>query len=324
LARRALIVGINHYDNLPGSSLQGAIPDALAVETAISRHHDGSPNYACRVLISSLDSPVSRPVLRDELNNLFRSANDEVVFYFSGHGSVTANGGYIVTQDAQLNDIGFPMDEILNLANAAREREVIIVLDCCMSGSMGNPQVLQGDGSYQRSYLDQNVTILAASRHNEMSMEISGQGIFTSLLVDALEGGAADMQGKVTLPSIYAHIEGALGAWEQRPIFKTYTTEVSVIRNAEPKIDAAVLRKLPTIFPSAESLLQLDPSYEYDKIPVTENQLTGWALKKYRDVGLLQIHSDHTDLFWAAEECGTVKLTRLGRHYWRLANGGRI
>ena len=46
-------------------------------------------------------------------------------------------------------------------------------------------------------------------------------GLFTSLLLEALKGGAADITGHITPGGIYAYIDKALGPWEQRPVFKT-------------------------------------------------------------------------------------------------------
>jgi len=60
------------------------------------------------------------------------------------------------------------------------------------------------------------VSLLTASRGEQVSVEDAGGGIFTSLVVDALQGGAADILGDVTAPSVYAYLEAALGAWDQR------------------------------------------------------------------------------------------------------------
>ena len=59
-------------------------------------------------------------------------------------------------------------------------------------------------------------------------MEGLDGGIFTNLVLAALEGGAADLRGHVTPGSIYAYVDQALGAWDQRPIFKTNVTQFHV------------------------------------------------------------------------------------------------
>ena len=46
--------------------------------------------------------------------------------------------------------------------------------------------------------LGEGITILSACCSNECAEELNGRGTFTSLLVDALNGGAADVMGHVT------------------------------------------------------------------------------------------------------------------------------
>src|SRR5208282_4881092 len=89
-----------------------------------------------------------------------------------------------------------------------------------------------------------------------------GGGLFTSLVVDALEGGAANILGAVSAPAIYAYVEAALGAWDQRPLFKSHVSSVLELRCCEPPIDRNILRRLPTLFPLPAEELSLDPSHE--------------------------------------------------------------
>lgn len=304
--------------------LKGAIPDALRVAEMLARHHNGDPNYACVTLTSKHHNPVTRDRLREALAQLFRGTNDEALFYFSGHGAVTNTGGYIVTQDATERDLGISMDELLTLANEAGESESVVILDSCMSGTMGNPRALQGDGPYQRSLLGPNVSILAASRENEESWEEAGQGLFTALLLDALDGMAANLLGNITLPAIYAHIEGSLGPWDQRPIYKTYTARVSIVRKAAPPIELPVLRRLVELFPEPAALYPLSPEYEYDRIPETEKQRIGQLFKRYRNAGLICAEQEGQDFYWVAVDGGSLRLTQLGRHFWSLIKDGRI
>ena len=46
--------------------------------------------------------------------------------------------------------------------------------------------------------LVKGVTILAASKESECSVECNGHGVFTSLLIGALKGGASDLLGNIT------------------------------------------------------------------------------------------------------------------------------
>src|SRR5438876_11467216 len=115
MSRRALIVGINHYDHV--APLQGCVPDALAMEEVLSRNADGSVNFQCRVLTSPGPTGITRVFLRQQWSELFHDFKEDVLFYFSGHGTPTETGGYLVTQDGTPGDPGLPMDHVLTMAN---------------------------------------------------------------------------------------------------------------------------------------------------------------------------------------------------------------
>src|SRR5690606_11672234 len=132
-----------------------------------------------------------------------------------GHGCITDTGGYIVTPDFSRHDEGISMDEILKIVSLSPARHKIVILDCCHSGAMGAPLP-----AGTAAFLERGVIILASSRDTEVSMEAGNQGVFTSLLADALKGGAADIAGEVTPGNIYSYVDKALGAWSQRPVFK--------------------------------------------------------------------------------------------------------
>lgn len=325
MGRRALIVGIDDYDALgPGMHLSGAVADAECVKDLLARHADDTLNYHCHLMTSDDDIPVTRTNLRRELQELFRPTGDEVLFYFAGHGTIDVTSGSIVTQDGSPGDIGISMDEILGLANDIGSGEAIIILDCCHSGNMGSSQIFPGSSDYRQSVLSPNVSILAASRASESSVEIYGHGLFTSLLIDALDGTAGDLLGNVTLPSIYSHIEGALGPWDQRPIFKTHQTSVKIVRRAAPHIPLASLRRLEELFPSLEFLYPLSMDYEYDEVPETERQRIGQLFKKFRNVGLITAEHEGEDFYWTAYHGHSLKLTSLGRHFWRLVKDDKL
>jgi hypothetical protein len=74
------------------------------------------------------------------------------------------------------------------------------------------------------------MTILTASTEKQYASEQNGSGVFTTLFVDALDGAASNIVGEITPGSVYAHIDQSLGAWEQRPVFKTNVTEFVSLR----------------------------------------------------------------------------------------------
>src|SRR5690606_19910064 len=142
---------------------------------------------------------------------LFRGKCDTALFYFSGHGLLDQVGGYIVTPDYQANDVGVSMAEILKLANDSSITNKVIILDCCHSGTFGT----YADNSSISAHLAEGISIMTASKRDEVAIEVNGHGVFTNLLLHALKGGAADLRGNITPGSVYAYIDQALGAWHQ-------------------------------------------------------------------------------------------------------------
>lgn len=327
--KRALIVGIDQYPKYP---LNGCVNDATAVANILETHGDGSPNFDIRLVQDRLikDHPLTKSELKEQIVELFSGNCDSQFFYFSGHGTVNSLGGYIMTPDYQHFDEGVSMDEILKLANGSNAQDKIIILDCCHSGNMGSPAMSGG----VTCAINEGVSILTACRNNESAVEINGHGIFTGLLIEALRGGAADLMGHITPGSIYAFIDQALGAWDQRPVFKTNITRFTSLREVPPRIPKETLRDLANLFPSATSTFSLDPSFEESNSPSIDHKVIAphanadnvsifKKLQKLQSVGLVE-PTDADYMYYAAIDSKGCALTALGYHYWRLAKDGRI
>jgi hypothetical protein len=113
--RRALCVGIDEYGFGP---LTGCVNDAQRMTAVLKAQHDGSPNFECKTLVAPQGAGsdvVTRTILREHLQRLFKDPADVALFHFSGHGTINNLDGYLVTQDAKKYDEGVPMSEVLKL-----------------------------------------------------------------------------------------------------------------------------------------------------------------------------------------------------------------
>lgn len=318
--RRALCVGIDEYSV---GSLRGCVSDAERIADILATNYDGSPNFDCWKLTAPVGGAldrITRVALREAVEKLLRDKADVALLHFSGHGTVNNLDGYLVTQDAKKYDEGVAMSDILKWSNDSRAVEVVILLDCCFSGTLGNPPAIDNT----KVLLREGVSILTASRADQPSVETGGGGLFTSLVVDALGGGAADVLGAVTAPSVYAYVEAALGAWDQRPLFKSHVSQLVALRRCAPPIDRAILRKLPLLFPLPAEDLVLDPSYE----PTSPN-VNPQKAAVFQDLqALSRVHlvepCDVPHMYSAAMNSKACRLTPSGRYYWRLAANNRI
>lgn len=319
MSRRALLVGVDDYDFF--DNLSCCVDDAKQMEILLKTHDDGSPNYHCTRLNSGRDE-ITEGSLRAALRKLTSGANggDDLLFYFSGHGMVIDGEGALVTQDAKPNDVGFPMHELLRRVNRCGAGSVMIILDCCYSGEMGNT----GDGgTINQTTLSEGVTILSASSPDQKSQEGMLNSLFTELIIAALSGGAADVRGHVSAASIYAYVEQALGPWQQRPMYKSYAPRLDPLRLCTPAVPDEILRQLPVLFRGPDAPLKLDPSWEVtDESKNPENVKKFDLLKVLRDGRLLDRRGEN--LYDLALDSGTVRLTPLGRLYWQLAKKGII
>jgi hypothetical protein len=314
--KRAVIFGIDDYAAAP---LSGCVNDALNVAKLLARHANGTPNFECGTF-TSRDYEITRSFLKDGIEKLFSPLASSALLYFSGHGTATNLGGYLVTQDAQRFDEGLSMTDILALANKSTVPEIVIVLDCCYSGKFGQVPMMDNNSCVLR----EGLTILTASHGSQLAYQRNGSSLFTALFCAALEGGAADVLGKVTVANSYAYIDQSLGSFEQRPLFMAHLTTVTTLRQAEPTVDPAILRKLPEYFPAQDDLYPLDESYEPEVEPHVEKHEAIFAeFQKCRAARLLEpVGEDH--LYWAAMRRKSCRLTPLGKFIWSLAKQGRI
>lgn len=321
--KKALIVGINDYPD--SSRLFGCENDAKAMANILEFNEDGSKNFDIQ-----LETDIhTKGELNKKIRLLFTGEADVALFYFSGHGFCDEGGGIIVTPDYSECDMGVLMDQILCFANESKCKNKIIILDCCYSGNMG-----LSNNNGKHSIIGNGVTILTASSPQENAIEIGEHGVFTALLLSALKGEAANILGKITPGSVYSYVDQALGAWNQRPIFKTNITKFISIRDVEPRIKLSDLKQLENYFKSSSDEYNLDPSYEDTNCKTVEHIVKEpfakaehvnvfKNLQKLERIGLIEpVGAEY--MYFAAMNSKSCKLTPLGQYYWKLICDKRL
>lgn len=322
--RRALVVGIDSYEHV--SPLYGCVNDSFSVKAMLDRHADGSVNFGVQHLTGTgPHDPVPRDDLRDAIEALFAGDGEVALLYFAGHGHIEATGGYLCSSDVRTGNDGVPLAEIMTFVNRSRFANRVIILDSCHSGVAGGNALNQNVAE-----IDDGVTILTASTDEQYASEVNDAGVFTSLLVDALGGAAANLVGEVTPGGIYAHVDQSLGPWGQRPVFKTNVKRFVSLRKVRPPLELTELRRISEFFPGPGFEFQLDPTFEPERhkshandpqgipLPDPDNNAIFAILQKFNRVGLLQPEGA-PHMWHAAMDSKTVRLTALGEHYRRLA-----
>lgn len=334
MGKAALVVGINYYEHQAG--LSGCVKDAKSIKKLLSSHQNNEQNFEVKYLVSKDNkNPINSSDLLTEVESLFNNKHNNIaLFYFSGHGGINSdNGGYLSASDTNISDNALYMKKLIKIINKSKVKNKIIILDTCHSGDMGNHP------SYKKlgSCIGEGVSILTASSKEQKAHEndslFNRHGIFTELLIDALNGGSASIIGQVTLGSIYAHIDKALGNFGQRPIFKTNTNRFIVIRNIKPQIKIKDLRKLSKIFSKPTTKYSLDQTYELDKdVPDTysnkktcipQNNKIFRILQNLNRVNIV-VPVGRKDMYYAAMDEKACKLTPLGQFYWELTKNKKL
>lgn len=327
--RKALIVGIDYYNDV--SPLYGCVNDSFAVKSMLERHADGSVNFGVRHITGTgPQDMVPRDELRSAIEELFAGDGEVSLLYFAGHGHIEATGGYLCSSDVKTGNDGLSLAEIMTMANKSKIANRVVILDSCHSGVAGGSAL-----QHNVAEISDGVTILTASTDEQYASEENGAGVFTTLLVDALGGAAANLVGEVTPGGVYAHVDQSLGPWAQRPVFKTNVKRFVSLRKVRPALELVELRRISEFFPSAGYQMQLDPTYEPERhetwatdpkgipAPDPDHNAIFAILQKYNRVGLL-IPEGVPHMWHAAMESKTVRLTALGEHYRSLAAKGLI
>ncbi|NJO02537.1 MAG: caspase family protein [Bacteroidia bacterium] len=315
--KRALIVGINDYSWSP---LKGCENDARRMTEVLSRHYDGRLNFNCKMLLSS-ETQITEDRLRKELTEILNHEGDTALIYFSGHGSLNPVGGSLVTQKGTKYNDGLPIRDLVTMVNRALHiREIVIILDCCYSGQTADSPDLPDDTAQLRK----GISILASSLDREYSAEKNGQGLFTSIIAQGLEGAAADLSGQVNTASLYSYVDRILGPWDQRPVFKSYVSTLTTLRECEPTLPLSMLRQIASFFETEDSTHALSPEYEPTLAPHNPDKERVFAiLQKFNSAGLLRpIQEEH--MYYAAKNSTGCALTQVGKLYWKLVKNNRL
>lgn len=321
--RKALVIGINEYAGK--NRLSGCVNDANAIAESLKTNGDLSHNFDVKLL---LDNDATRKNIMNAVHDLYKNNDDVSLLYFSGHGYDDKDDGALISIDLQK----ILFKEIVECIDNAHTKNNIIILDCCFSGKLAVDTCI-GD----KTVLSENTIILTACRPNEPAIEsrTTKHGVFTNLLLSALQGGSSDLLGRISPASIYAYIDQALSSWEQRPFFKANVSSFVSLRTVQPKISVEELKKGMKYFDNEDYQYQLDPSYEYTNYRGNKEHKSIKPYAKEKNVKIMQLLQkfnrnglvlpvDEVFMYDAAMKSKKVHLTELGKHYWRLIDLGRI
>jgi uncharacterized caspase-like protein len=141
--------------------------------------------------------------------NLFQkaTAQDRIIFYFSGHGLEKAFVPYDVRQGDY--DSFLTHGEVKAKFKLSQAKTKIVIADACLSGSMRSKKLPLTVKATSKSFGDTNVAMILSSRSTQTSAETAtvNGGIFTFFLIGGLNGYADTNQDKkVTIKELYKYV----------------------------------------------------------------------------------------------------------------------
>lgn len=187
-------VGLNNYDN-GENPLPCSIGDARGIASFFNKHNNSE-------VFMLIDKNATRNHILRVLKAQFAkaSAQDEVIFAYSGHGF---DGG-ISCYDTRNVIYCSEVQQILR--NCAAKRKIMFI-NSCHSGSFSKKYGNNNQHNYKSR--NSNVMLYLSSRANEYSWEAEGMmmSFFFTRLIEALRG-YADKNGdkKVTARELFNYV----------------------------------------------------------------------------------------------------------------------
>lgn len=235
--KRAVVVGINNYQDKKIPPLAGAINDAEEVfqklkelgQFKIEEHHFLiNENATCQAI-------------RKALSDLFWQPDPckLALFYFSGHGFQDGYGsGYLAPYDIAVMEpliCGIRMQELKEVLLSSKNKDsALVLLDCCYSGlstkgdkalaainieapldpifkNLKGKNVGKGKIILASSQGDKRAREMPECKHKQNGKTPHAHGAFTFQFLEALDYGGADETGRITLSQLRSFVEKQLG-----------------------------------------------------------------------------------------------------------------
>lgn len=192
---RALVIGINEYEDRNIPSLINARNDAKAVAEILEER------YRFEEVNLLLDEEATKKAVYDAMRELIRVANpdDSVLIYYSGHGeldaySVEKKDGWWLPRDAVSGDTFTYLENsmVRTVISNMKARHVLLVSDSCYAGTLfGQTRSIPpiGERLYRELHERQSRWgMTSGNKHPVSDTGAGGHSVFASQLLKVLKG----------------------------------------------------------------------------------------------------------------------------------------
>jgi hypothetical protein len=218
-ASHALVIGINKYARV--SPLSFAVNDAEAIaQCVVGQFGFLTDNIDVLLDGSATKAGILKAFMRFAGGGI--APDDRVLFFFAGHGHTVPGRhetGFLVPQDGDPGELStlIRWDEFTRNADLIRAKHMLFLMDACYGGLAVHRRAAPAGSKRFLSDLLQRYArqVLAAGKPDQPVSDGGGtrphNSIFSSHLLDGLEGAAALANGLITGNSVMAYVYEKVG-----------------------------------------------------------------------------------------------------------------
>jgi hypothetical protein len=208
--RRALLIGVHEYSDIIFPNLPYTTNDVNQINGVLLHKY--------RFKIDTLISNTTKKIIIQKMDSFLNQSqeNEEIILYFSGHGTSIGENAYLVPSDGRMSQIdktciGFDYLEnwINEVMNDKHVKHVLIILDSCQSGlgllsKSSNRASIRELAEYPGAHMI-TAGLMGQAAQADRNKTIS---IFTFYLTKGLNG-AADYNkgGVITLSELLFYVQ---------------------------------------------------------------------------------------------------------------------
>jgi len=223
VSKRAIIVGIDRYDDLGVSNINCAVSDVeMIYRILVDPNLGGFAKEQVTLLTDNTERKPTRANILSSLKEVLNKESETLLFYYTGHGIELNGQSYLVPRDMEANlpeDRSIPLSMIRDMLARSRAQSKVIILDACHSGEGAaiSEETRMGKG-YENFLMSQipNMVILASASKNQIANEdvIQGHGIFSLAIASGLSGEAdTNRDGLVTTEELFPYVRDGVQRW---------------------------------------------------------------------------------------------------------------
>ena len=217
---RALVIGINEYEH--ASPLGYAVSDAKSIAEILETRFSFPKENIALLIDKEATGEAIRATYMQYAEDKSVDPDDRILVFFAGHGHTLPGKrgevGFLVPSDGDPDDLSTLVrwDEFTRNADLIPAKHIFFMMDACYGGlallrapSFGSMRFL---GDMLQRYTRQ---VLTAGKADEAVADAGGtrpeHSIFTSHLLDALDGAAATEEGIITANGVMAYVYDRVG-----------------------------------------------------------------------------------------------------------------